>query len=91
VIVSGWHLRDGSLERDVQCRDFAEALGLVRQIAESAVDYGRRPDMCISEYSRVRLTVTNLHHAGITDAERRLAEKVDALIEALQVNERRVR
>ena len=39
--------------------------------------------MCISEYNRVRLTITNLHHAGITDAERRLAEKVDALIEAL--------
>jgi pterin-4a-carbinolamine dehydratase len=83
VIVSGWQLRDGSLEREVQCRDFAQALGLVEQVAQSAVDYERRPDMCISEYNRVRLSITNLHHAGITDAERRLAEKVDALIEAL--------
>ena len=84
--MSGWQLRDGSLERDVQCRDFAEALGLVRQVSQSAVDYGRRPDMCISEYNRVRLSITNLHHAGITDAERRLAEKVDALIEALPLD-----
>ena len=71
------------MDRDVQCRDFAEALGLVEQVAQSAVDYGRRPDMCILEYNRVRLSITNLHHAGLTDAERRLAEKVDALIEAL--------
>ena len=81
--MSGWQLRDGSLERDVQCRDFAQALGLVQQVAQSAVDHERRPDMCISEYNRVRLSITNLHHAGITDAERRLAEKVDAVIEAL--------
>jgi pterin-4a-carbinolamine dehydratase len=36
--------------------------------------------MCISEFNRVRLSITNLHHAGITEAERRLAEKVDAVL-----------
>jgi pterin-4a-carbinolamine dehydratase len=83
VIVSHWREGDGSLVRDVECRDFDQALGLVELVARGAVDYERRPDMCISEYNRVRLTITNLHHAGITDAERRLAEKVDALVDAV--------
>jgi hypothetical protein len=29
----------------------------------------------------VRIEVENLHHAGITDAERRLAAKVDEFVE----------
>jgi hypothetical protein len=36
--------------------------------------------MCISEFNRVRIIVANLRHAGITEAERRLAAKVDAVV-----------
>ena len=36
--------------------------------------------MCISEFNRVRIIVANPHHAGITEAERRLAAKVDAVV-----------
>jgi pterin-4a-carbinolamine dehydratase len=83
VIVSGWREQRGSLVRDVECRDFEQALGLLEQVARAAVDYERRPDMCISEYNRVRLTISNPHHIGITPAERRLARKVDGLIDAV--------
>jgi pterin-4a-carbinolamine dehydratase len=37
--------------------------------------------MCLLRFNRVRLTITNPHHAGITLAELRLAEKVDAVID----------
>ena len=50
-------------------------------MAQLANDYGRRPDMCISEFNRVRLSVSNLHHAGFTPAEMRLAAKVNEVIE----------
>jgi hypothetical protein len=46
-----------------------------------ADDYGRRPDMCISEFNHVRLSIANPHHAGFTLAETRLAEKADGVIE----------
>jgi pterin-4a-carbinolamine dehydratase len=62
-------------------RDFDEAFRLVGRIAAAAEDHFRRPDMCISEFNRVRLIVANPHHAAITEAERRLAAKVDAAIE----------
>jgi pterin-4a-carbinolamine dehydratase len=37
--------------------------------------------MCILSYNRVRLTIGNPHHAGLTAAEIRLAEKVNPLID----------
>jgi hypothetical protein len=49
-------------------------------LPEEAVDYLRRPDVCIAS-GRVVLTVENRHHAGFTRAEMRLIEKATAVIE----------
>jgi pterin-4a-carbinolamine dehydratase len=38
--------------------------------------------MCILDFNRVRLTITNPNHAGLTEAELRLAEKVNAVIDS---------
>jgi len=34
--------------------------------------------MCITEFNHVRLSVANPHHAGLTQAEIRLLEVIDA-------------
>jgi pterin-4a-carbinolamine dehydratase len=67
--------------RELTLRDFDDAMRFLERVAEAAVDYGRRPDMCVSEYNRVRLSVANLHHAGFTLAEMRLLEKVNAILD----------
>jgi 4a-hydroxytetrahydrobiopterin dehydratase len=77
----GWRREGDALVRDLKLRDFEEALRFVERVAQLANDYGRRPDMCISEFNRVRLSISNLHHAGFTQAETRLAAKVNAVIE----------
>jgi 4a-hydroxytetrahydrobiopterin dehydratase len=77
----GWNIQDQRLIRDIAFRDFPEALRFVERVADVAVDYHRRPDMCISDQNRVRLTIENLHHAGLTLAEARLAEKVNAVLD----------
>jgi 4a-hydroxytetrahydrobiopterin dehydratase len=77
----GWRREGTTLVRELTLRDFDEAMRFLERVAEAAVDYGRRPDMCISEYNRVRLTVANLHHAGFTLAEMRLLEKVNAILD----------
>jgi hypothetical protein len=46
-------------------RDFDEALRLVERVCQIAVDYLRPPDICISEFNRVRLTIVNSNHAGL--------------------------
>jgi 4a-hydroxytetrahydrobiopterin dehydratase len=77
----GWRREGDALVRELKLRDFDEALRFLEKLAELANDYGRRPDMCISEFNHVRLSVSNPHHAGFTTAEVRLAERVNAVIE----------
>jgi 4a-hydroxytetrahydrobiopterin dehydratase len=78
---SSWRLEGRALVREWRFRDFDTALGFVEHVAHEAVDYLRRPDMCIDEFNHVRITIANLHDGDLTQAEYRLAEKVDAVIE----------
>ena len=82
MTATAWKQRGEALVRDLRFRDFDEALAFVQRVADEAVDYGRRPDMCILESNHVRLSVANPHHAGITLAEQRLLDKVDAVVAA---------
>ena len=81
--MNGWHRAQDSLVRELTFRDFDEAFRFVERVATECVDYGRRPDMCIAELNHVRLTISNPHHAGFTEAERRLMARVDAIVEEI--------
>jgi pterin-4a-carbinolamine dehydratase len=81
VTAEHWRRHGNALVREIGLRDFEEAMAFMQRVADAAVDYQRRPDMCVSEYNRVRLTVANLHHAPPTQAEHRLAAKVDAIVD----------
>jgi 4a-hydroxytetrahydrobiopterin dehydratase len=76
----GWRRAGDSLVRELSFRDFDEAMAFVDRVAACAEDHLRRPDMCILDFNRVRLTISNPHHSGITLAEVRLAERVNAVI-----------
>jgi pterin-4a-carbinolamine dehydratase len=77
----GWRREDDALVREITMKDFETALAFLERVAQAAVDYQRRPDMCISEFNHIRLTVANLHHAGFTAAEMRLVAKVNAILD----------
>jgi 4a-hydroxytetrahydrobiopterin dehydratase len=77
----GWRRTGSSLVRELSFRDFDEAIAFVEEVAAAAEDHLRRPDMCIFDFNRVRLTITNPNHAGITLAELRLARKVNAVVD----------
>ena len=76
----GWRREGESLVRELSFRDFDEAIAFVDRVASAVDDYGRRPDMCILDFNRVRLTIMNPNRAGITAAEVRLAQKVNAIV-----------
>ena len=76
----GWKVSGDRLVRELWLRDFDEAMRMAERIAQAAEDHFRRPDLCITEFNRLRIIVANPHHAGITEAERRLAAKVDAVV-----------
>jgi 4a-hydroxytetrahydrobiopterin dehydratase len=77
---TGWRRDGDSLVREIEFRDFSDAVAFLERIA-SVDDHLRRPDMCILSYNRVRLDIGNPHHAGLTAAEIRLAEKVNHFID----------
>jgi pterin-4a-carbinolamine dehydratase len=77
----GWRRVGKTLVRELRTRDFDEALALVERVGRYAIDYERRPDICITEFNRVRLKIFNLHHSGLTEAELRLALKTSAVID----------
>jgi 4a-hydroxytetrahydrobiopterin dehydratase len=78
----GWRRVGKTLVRELTMRDFDEALALVDRVGREGVDYQRPPDICITEFNHVRLKIFNLHHAGLTEAELRLAAKTSAVIDA---------
>jgi 4a-hydroxytetrahydrobiopterin dehydratase len=81
-MTDAWRRRGDALIRDFRFRDFPAALAFVDLVGTAAVDYQRRPDLAISDHNRVRVTVANPNHAGLTAAELRLAARVDAVVAA---------
>jgi 4a-hydroxytetrahydrobiopterin dehydratase len=81
-MTDAWRRRGDALIRDFRFRDFPAALAFVDLVGTEAVDYQRRPDLAISDFNRVRVTVANPNHAGLTAAELRLATRVDAVVAA---------
>jgi 4a-hydroxytetrahydrobiopterin dehydratase len=80
AVAKGWREHGLALVRDFTFRDFDDALRFVGSVGAKAVDFGRHPDMRIS-MGNVRFVVRNPNHAGLTEAELRLAAKVDAALE----------
>jgi pterin-4a-carbinolamine dehydratase len=77
---AGWRRVAQTLVREREFRDFDDAFAFATRVANEAVDYLRRPDICVYDFNRVRLTLASPHHAGLTEAEWRLARKVDAIL-----------
>jgi pterin-4a-carbinolamine dehydratase len=77
--MNGWRRERDALVRDLSFRDYEEAKAFADYVAEHVEDYNRHPDLAIT-LNRVRIVIANLHHAGVTRAEERLARKVDAVL-----------
>jgi 4a-hydroxytetrahydrobiopterin dehydratase len=76
-----WRREDDSLVREIEFRDFSDAVAFLGRITFTVADHASRPDMYILSYTCVRLTIGNPDHAGLTAAEIRLAEKVNRLVD----------
>jgi 4a-hydroxytetrahydrobiopterin dehydratase len=76
---SPWKLEGEHIVRDWQLKDFAAAIAFVNQVAELAEEANHHPDIIVHGWNKVRLSVTNHSAGGLTDADFKLAEKIDAL------------
>jgi 4a-hydroxytetrahydrobiopterin dehydratase len=74
----GWTEVGKALERTFECDDFVAALAFVNRVGELAEAENHHPDIAI-HYNRVTLRWWTHTAGGITDRDRELAEKSNAL------------
>jgi 4a-hydroxytetrahydrobiopterin dehydratase len=79
--VPSWRLAGESIERTVKCKDFAQAIDFVNQVAAEAEALNHHPDIDI-RWNTVRLVLTTQSAEGLTDLDFTLARKLDAVAES---------
>lgn len=77
-----WHETDGALERSYELGSFADAIAFVNRVAELAESENHHPDIAIS-YRTVTLRWTTHSAGGVTERDRELAARTDALLGGL--------
>ena len=77
--MSAWREEDGQLVRDYEFKDFAEAMTFVFRVAELAEEVNHHPDILVHGWNNVRLTLSTHSKGRLTDADRGLAERIDAI------------
>jgi 4a-hydroxytetrahydrobiopterin dehydratase len=77
--MSEWSEVDGALERTFELPSFQEAIAFVNRVAELAEAENHHPDVAVS-YRKVTLRWTTHSAGGITDRDRELAQRSDALV-----------
>jgi 4a-hydroxytetrahydrobiopterin dehydratase len=78
VAAEGWSEVNGALERTFELPTFVEALAFVNRVGELAEAENHHPDIAIS-YRNVTLRWWTHTAGGITERDRELAEKTNAL------------
>jgi 4a-hydroxytetrahydrobiopterin dehydratase len=77
--MSEWREEDAALVRELEFKDFAEAMDFVNRVAEVAEEANHHPDILVHGWNKVQLTLST-HSAGeITDADHRMVAVIDDL------------
>ncbi len=77
---SGWRLLPGGeIEREWKLSDFDAAIAFVNAVAGLAQEADHHPDIRVHGWNKVALTLSTHSQGGLTDADFRLAERIDAL------------
>jgi 4a-hydroxytetrahydrobiopterin dehydratase len=74
-----WREVDGALERTYELPSFAEAIAFVNRVAQLAEAENHHPDIAVA-YRKVTLRWSTHSAEAITDRDRELAERSDALV-----------
>jgi 4a-hydroxytetrahydrobiopterin dehydratase len=69
----------GTIVRDQQFANFADAMAFVNSVAEVAEIANHHPDILLHGWNKVRLTLSTHSQGGLTGADFELAARIDAL------------
>ena len=74
-----WRQEGESLIRDYTFKDFIGAIAFVNRVADVAEEHNHHPDILIHGWNKVRLELTTHSEGKLTDNDRAMAERIDAL------------
>ena len=77
--MSTWREDGEQLVRDYEFKDFAEAMSFVVRVGELAEEVNHHPDILVHGWNKVRLILFTHSEGRITDADRRMAERIDGI------------
>ena len=75
-----WRQEGESLVRDYDFEDFAAAMAFANRVADAAEAANHHPDILVHGWNKVRLTLTTHSEGGLTDKDRAMAERIDAIL-----------
>lgn len=78
--VPAWSVQDGKLTREVQVKNFREALALVNALGEVAEGENHHPDLLIHGWNHVRVELYTHTAHGLSENDFIMAAKFDQLI-----------
>jgi 4a-hydroxytetrahydrobiopterin dehydratase len=77
--MSEWKQEGEALVRDLEFKDFAEAMAYVNRVADLAEEVNHHPDILVHGWNKVRLTLTTHSEGRLTDNDREMARRIDDL------------
>ena len=75
----GWSLVDGKLHRELVFADFNEAFGFMSRVALIAETMGHHPEWR-NVWNRVVVDLTTHDTGGLSNLDRQLAQRINALL-----------
>ncbi len=76
---SEWRQEGDAIVRDLKFDDFAQAIAFVNRVADAAEEANHHPDILVHGWNKVRLTLSTHSEGGLTDADFRMAQRIDQL------------
>jgi 4a-hydroxytetrahydrobiopterin dehydratase len=66
-----------TIVRELKFADFAAAIAFVDRVAELSEQANHHPDILVHGWNKVRLTLSTHSEGGLTDADFRLASRIE--------------
>ena len=79
-MASIWRQEGESLIRDYEFKDFKAAMAFVNRVADAAEEANHHPDILVHGWNKVRLTLTTHSECKLTDNDRAMAGRIDAML-----------
>jgi 4a-hydroxytetrahydrobiopterin dehydratase len=76
---SDWQREGDEIVRELKFDDFAAAMAFVNRVAQEAEEANHHPDILVHGWNKVRLSLTNHSAGGLTDADFKMAARIDGL------------